>query len=261
MQQQGSIVRWDAARGFGFIRSASTQADVFFHVRDFRGAPEPALGMAVEYEEIHVGGKGPRAMAVRPRTAAQPVGSGAAQDATPHRSQRHTGGSTPSGKASQPSQRTPSHSSHPAAVVRSAHRNRSARRSTAPPSTAPATGAALLQLLVLGWLALLAWSLWNGLLPLWSVGALLALNLLTLWFYAADKNAARAGSWRVSERQLHLLHLLSLLGGWPAAWLAQQNLRHKTSKASFRAVYWLTIVLHCGALVLWLWRGPQALLF
>ena len=28
----------------------------------------------------------------------------------------------------------------------------------------------------------------------------------------------------------------------PAAWLAQQHLRHKTSKASFRAVYWLTVL-------------------
>jgi len=26
-------------------------------------------------------------------------------------------------------------------------------------------------------------------------------------------------------------------------------------------VYWLTIVLHCGALALWLWQGPEKLLF
>lgn len=261
MHQYGSIVRWDAARGFGFIRSSSTQVDVFFHVRDFRGAPEPALRMAVEYEAIHVGGKGPRAMAVRPCGAAQPVGSRPAQDAPAHRGQRHTGGSSSAqlgNDASQPSWRPQTRSSHPASLARPAHGDRSARRPAAPPRAAPAAGAPLLLVLVLGWLALLAWSLWNGLLPLWSMGALLAINLLTLWFYAADKNAARTGAWRVSENQLHLL---ALLGGWPAAWLAQQNLRHKTSKASFRAVYWLTLALHCGALVLWLWRGPQALLF
>lgn len=122
----------------------------------------------------------------------------------------------------------------------------------------PATGKAFFQLLLLGWLTALGWGLWSAQLPLWSAGALLALNLLTLWMYAADKNAARAGTWRVSENQLHLL---SLLGGWPAAWLAQQRLRHKTSKASFRAVYWLTITLHCSALLLWLWRGPAAMPF
>ena len=115
---------------------------------------------------------------------------------------------------------------------------------------ATASGQALWQVLLLGWLTLLGWGLWSARLPLWCAGALLALNLLTLWTYAADKNAARAGAWRVSENQLHLL---SLLGGWPAAWLAQHRLRHKTSKASFQAVYWLTIALHCSALVLWLW--------
>ena len=113
-------------------------------------------------------------------------------------------------------------------------------------------------LLVLVWLGLVGWGLWSARLPLWSAGALLGLQLVTVWTNARDKNAARARAWRTSENQLHLL---SLLGGWPAAWLAQQNMRHKTSKASFRTVYWITIVLHCGALVLWLWHGPEKLLF
>ena len=229
MHQYGSIVRWDAARGFGFIRSAAAQADVFFHVRDFRGAPEPTLHMAVEYEEIHVGGKGPRAMAVRPRGSAQPGGRVSKNPRTT---------SSSPGKAPRPAQG--SHAARPA------------------PAVARATGTALWQLLVLGWVVVLGWGVWSTRLPLWCAGTLLAINLLTLWTYAADKNAARAGTWRVSENQLHLL---SLLGGWPAAWLAQQNLRHKTSKASFRALYWLTIALHCSALALWLWRGPVALLF
>ncbi len=221
MHQQGSIVRWDSARGFGFIRSSSsTQADVFFHVRDFRGAPEPVLRMAVEYEEIHVGGKGPRAMAVRPRSAPSLAPFRAPSSTAPR---------------AEPRQR------------------RSAR-----PAPAPATGRALWLVLLAGWLALLGWGLWSQKLPLWSAGALLALNLLTVWTYAADKRAARTRAWRVSENQLHLM---ALLGGWPAAWLAQQNLRHKTSKASFRAVYWLTVLGHCAALALWLWRGPAILSF
>ena len=106
-------------------------------------------------------------------------------------------------------------------------------------------------LLVPLWVGLVGWALWSARLPLWCAGALLGLQLVTAWMYAHDKSAARAGAWRVSENQLHLL---SLLGGWPAAWWAQQNLRHKTSKASFRTVYWLTIVLHCGSLVFWLYR-------
>lgn len=246
MHQHGSIVRWDSTRGFGFIRSASTQTDVFFHVRDFHGAPEPVLRMAVEYQEIHVGGKGPRAMAVRARGAAQPAGSHPAQPGNPGK------GSPALRNAGQGTRTRSSH--RPAAAPRSAHRS----RSTAPtaPSPARAAGTALFQLLVLCWLALLGWGLWSGQLPLWTAGAFVGLNLLTVWTYTSDKRAARAGTQRASENQLHLL---SLLGGWPAAWLAQQNLRHKTSKASFRAVYWLTIALHCCALALWLWRSPFAI--
>ena len=56
---------------------------------------------------------------------------------------------------------------------------------------------------------------------------------------------APRGGWRTSEKQLHLL---ALLGGWPAAWWAQQRLRHKSSKPEFRRVYWATIVLNCAAL-------------
>lgn len=222
-QQQGRVVRWEAERGFGFILSASTQEKVFFHIRDFRGAPEPLLQMQVEYEEIHVGSKGRRAVAVRP------VGSPVA---------------------------VPSASAHPQRKENQARSERPARKNTR--SRAPAAGAALIGLLTLCWLIVIGWALWIERLPLWGAGALVALNLLTLWLYAADKNAARAGAWRVSENQLHLL---ALLGGWPAAWWAQQSLRHKTSKVSFRAAYWLSVVLHCAALIGWLWRGPKMVLF
>jgi len=55
MKRQGQLVRWESARGFGFIRSPDISADVFVH---------PAVGMALRFEEIHVGSKGPRAVAV-----------------------------------------------------------------------------------------------------------------------------------------------------------------------------------------------------
>jgi uncharacterized membrane protein YsdA (DUF1294 family)/cold shock CspA family protein len=67
MKKQAIIIRWDAARGFGFMRAPDTSADVFFHVKDWAGGGErPVEGLSVVYEEIHVGGKGPRGMAVRP---------------------------------------------------------------------------------------------------------------------------------------------------------------------------------------------------
>jgi cold shock CspA family protein len=66
MKRQGTLVRWEKDRGFGFIRSPDISADVFVHLRDFtdRGTT-PQVGMRLTFEEIHVGGKGPRAMAVQ----------------------------------------------------------------------------------------------------------------------------------------------------------------------------------------------------
>lgn len=210
MQKQGTIVRWDAARAFGFIRSPQTSADVFFHIRDFRGAAPPKEGLAVTYEEIHVGGKGPRAMAVQPASAAGASGAS-----------------------------------------RGDARNRPARRSQArrEPAASPAS-ASLFLLLAAGWFVLLGWGLWTRQLPpwWWTLGAVLAVNLLSFWAYAADKNAARHGRWRIPENNLHLL---GLLGGWPGAWLAQQAMRHKSSKREFRAVYWLTVAAHCAGLAAW----------
>lgn len=73
-------------------------------------------------------------------------------------------------------------------------------------------------------------------------------NVLSYWFYAQDKEAAQLGNRRVPENNLHLL---SFLGGWPAAWLAQEKLRHKTQKQPFRQIYFCTIALNI-VLILWL---------
>jgi uncharacterized membrane protein YsdA (DUF1294 family) len=40
------------------------------------------------------------------------------------------------------------------------------------------------------------------------------------------------------------LILLGMFGGWPGAILAQQLLRHKTAKLSFRAVFWVSILIN-----------------
>jgi uncharacterized membrane protein YsdA (DUF1294 family) len=47
------------------------------------------------------------------------------------------------------------------------------------------------------------------------------------------------------------LHLLALAGGWPGALVAQQKLRHKSKKESFRFVFWVTVLLNFGVFV-WL---------
>jgi len=76
----------------------------------------------------------------------------------------------------------------------------------------------------------------------------LVASLLTFIMYAVDKSAAKEGSWRTQESTLHLL---SLAGGWPGALVAQQTLRHKSKKRSFRSVFWVMVFLNCGVYI-WL---------
>src|SRR5690606_6783509 len=156
----GHVVRWDPARAFGFIRAEGGSADVFFHIRDFRGGAGafPREGMAVSFEEIHVGGKGPRAMAVRPLAAAART-------------------------APQPGPRSPAAGS----------RSRRPRDMASP----AASGAWFALPLMLAYAGLLCWAVfWTRQLPGWILAASAAVNLIAFMSYWHDKYAAGTGQWR-----------------------------------------------------------------
>jgi uncharacterized membrane protein YsdA (DUF1294 family)/cold shock CspA family protein len=231
MQLQGKIEQWQAQRGFGFIRSGGTQ--YFFHIRDFRGAGAiPVLHMDVRFEAIQVGGKGPRAMAVEPllapaqRTTERPL--------------------TPRAPSSAPSRKT---------------------ASTRPPVKAKTPGApgapnianhwfyVGLPLFVLWLGVILAGLFFTRTLPGWLPLGLILLNLATFYAYWLDKHAARRGAWRTKESTLHTL---SLVGGWPGAWWAQQLLRHKSSKQEFRQMYWATVMFNLAGLGFWVFGARLA---
>ena len=97
---------------------------------------------------------------------------------------------------------------------------------------------------------LVAWAIGAGRLPLEAMFVPLALSALTFVAYALDKHAAQTGRWRTPESTLHLLELA---GGWPGAWIAQQVLRHKSSKRAYRVVFRAMGVLHVIAVAAWLW--------
>ncbi|MBU2966020.1 DUF1294 domain-containing protein [Amphritea sp. 2_MG-2023] len=92
---------------------------------------------------------------------------------------------------------------------------------------------------------LLGLSYYAGYTPLLIPALFVSVSLLTLAIYYKDKSAAVAGAWRTPESRLHLL---ALLGGWPGAIIAQQTLRHKTQKKSFRVTFWLTLLLNISTL-------------
>ena len=78
--------------------------------------------------------------------------------------------------------------------------------------------------------------------------AYMGCSIVTFIAYAFDKSKAKRGAWRTPESTLHVF---ALIGGWPGAAIAQQTLRHKSQKRDFRIVFWLTVIVNCGALV-WL---------
>jgi uncharacterized membrane protein YsdA (DUF1294 family)/cold shock CspA family protein len=94
-------------------------------------------------------------------------------------------------------------------------------------------------------------SVLSGKLPFIVLVLYVALSFLTFLAYALDKSAAKSGAWRTQESTLHLF---SLAGGWPGALIAQQKLRHKSKKESFRFAFWVTVLLNVGGFV-WLFTA------
>jgi len=82
-------------------------------------------------------------------------------------------------------------------------------------------------------------------------------SLLTFLIYAMDKSAAKRDGWRTQESTLHLL---SLIGGWPGTAIAQQKLRHKSKKESFRLVFWFTVAINIGVFT-WLHTSNGVVFF
>lgn len=83
--------------------------------------------------------------------------------------------------------------------------------------------------------------------PNWVGGLYGLASVVAFLAYALDKSAAVAGRRRISEQTLILL---GLAGGWPGAIVAQQWLRHKSNKASFRSSFWGSVMLNVAGFVL-----------
>jgi uncharacterized membrane protein YsdA (DUF1294 family) len=67
----------------------------------------------------------------------------------------------------------------------------------------------------------------------------LLMNSSLFIMYGLDKRAAIKGFRRIPESSLHVF---ALLGGWPAAFIAQSVFHHKTRKSAFQLVHWLTVL-------------------
>ena len=78
------------------------------------------------------------------------------------------------------------------------------------------------------------------------IAYLIAINISTFILYGYDKLIASGEKLRVPEVNLQAL---ALLGGSPAALLAQKFFRHKTIKGSFQIIYWMIVITQVTLLI------------
>lgn len=113
----------------------------------------------------------------------------------------------------------------------------------APTPAAPSIG---VRGVTAGMIVLLALADWLvGRAPVWLPVAYLVLGIVSIAVYWFDKRAAEADRWRVTEKRLHLI---DAIGGIAGGLIAQQLLRHKTSKQSFIVVTVLIAIVHVAVL-------------
>lgn len=97
--------------------------------------------------------------------------------------------------------------------------------------------------------------------PLVAVVYAVLVNGITFAAYASDKKRARQqqGARRTPEVKLHFLELM---GGWPAAFVAQRRLRHKCVKLKYQITFWIIVAIHQYITFGFLsgWELPKAIL-
>lgn len=227
-EQKGTIIRWDDEKGFGFIALPSGEK-VFFHISAVRGAFRPKQGEIVMFQSGKDAKGRPAATHVRsaslaldnPRIRVKPKVQGTASSS-----------SVPSEK--------------PRAV--NSTKKRRLYEHAIPWHY-------LLVLLILPVVGIADLAV-NYRTP-WGVLVYVAASFLTYYFYWDDKRRAKRNEWRIPEANLQLW---SLFGGWPGAFIAQQQFRHKTKKVSFQMVFWLVVAVHQLVWFDWLFMDGKWLL-
>ncbi|QHJ13960.1 hypothetical protein FX988_04241 [Paraglaciecola mesophila] len=212
MRYQGKVFNWNDDKGFGFVESNGGGERAFVHIKAFNPrSRRPIDGDIIIYDVVQ--GDSHRAKAANIQFSRDATG---ALIKRPNLKNVH---SKNSGKNSQTGQ---------------------SRR-----SKGKAQSYTLANTFILLFCVGIVLSVLLGPLPPVVGGIYMVMSVIAFLAYAIDKNAAQKGRWRTKESTLHLY---ALLGGWPGALLAQNKLRHKSSKNEFKQVYWLTVVLNLGAL-------------
>ncbi len=214
MRYVGRITEWNDDRGFGFVRADGVKDKAFVHINAFDCAvTRPRTGTLISYHLLGDRQSGFNATGIRVVEDATDIR--VVEDATDIRVVEDA---------------------TDIRVVAPKRNHRPVRR------ISPGKIIAVL------FFAALATGVFAAKVPLPVALAYAFMSVVAVQLYGIDKSAALNNQWRIPEATLHFM---GLAGGWPGALFAQAAFRHKTNKASFQAVFWLTVMVNCAALT-WL---------
>jgi uncharacterized membrane protein YsdA (DUF1294 family)/cold shock CspA family protein len=212
MRFQGKIFNWNDDKGFGFVEPNGGGERAFVHIKAFNPrSRRPIDGDIIIYELVREDNH--RAKAVNIQFSRDATGALNKSVSSKNVHSKNSGKNNQASQSRRPKGKAQSHT--------------------------------LANTFILLFCVGLALSVLVGPLPPVVGGTYVAMSVIAFLAYAIDKNAAQKGRWRTKESTLHLF---ALLGGWPGALLAQNWLRHKTSKTEFKHVYWITVLLNLGGL-------------
>lgn len=104
----------------------------------------------------------------------------------------------------------------------------------------------LLSLISCIFLTTLSYLTFKCILPKQIAAVYFGISIITFIIYRRDKLAAEYNDWRTPEI---FLHLLSLIGGWPGALIAQRILNHKSKKFNFQIIFWIIVFFNVTLIV------------
>ena len=212
IKKKGTIIKWNDDKGYGFILPQDSRNHIFVHIKSFANKSiRPSINEGVTYTVFK--NKDGKQSAINVIRATDNL----------------LGNRTNKKNISLKSISNNNNNSNYTIDYKSAHKINIAY-----------------VISVLTFLSFLLYFSINGKLPLYIIVFYGTISVITYFSYSFDKSKAITKEYRTSEKSLHLL---SLIGGWMGAIIAQQRFRHKNKKISFQIVFWITVIFNISILI------------